>query len=262
LVTVSIIMTSYNKPEFVGKAIEGVLNQTFKDFELLLMDDNSNEETQKVIASYLQDKRIKYFRSNTRSITERVQKTRYCVLINEALNKVQGKYISYATDDNVYRPERLQKMVDYLDNHPEVQILYSASKIMHLDGKGEVLRTVERPAQKITWLAPCTIDHCSSVHRRTILPIIFEKWGSYWDENPEFYRIGDARFFWRLNHFWPFYPLNEVLDDNYITEMSLHSQLFAEKKNDFIRQLPPQRTCRELRAELREYLITSKGVTK
>ncbi|GFZ80727.1 hypothetical protein GCM10008018_27760 [Paenibacillus marchantiophytorum] len=46
-------MTSYNKPGFVGGAIQGVLNQTHEDFELLLMDDNSNEQTTSVIAAYL-----------------------------------------------------------------------------------------------------------------------------------------------------------------------------------------------------------------
>jgi len=247
LVKVSIIMTSYNKPKYVGKAIEGVLNQTFKDFELLLMDDNSNEETQKVIQPYLQDKRIKFFRSNVTSILERVQKIRYAVLINKALDKAQGRYISYATDDDVYRSERLEKMVDYLDNNSEVQIVYSTARFNYQDSNDQVKKIIIRLAEEIIWDAPCIVDHCSIMHRKAILPIIYEKWGSYWDENPEFYFLGDARFFWRLNHFWPFYPINEELDESYITELSLHYQLLNGKENTLIRLLPPQRTCRELR---------------
>lgn len=78
--------------------------------------------------------------------------------------------------------------------------------------------------------APCTIDHCSIMHRASVLPILEKRWNSYWDEDPQFYRIGDARFFWRLNHYWDFYPLDEILDINYITPHSIHAQLFAEEK--------------------------------
>ena len=245
-------MTSYNKPQFVGRVIESILNQTFTDFELFLMDDNSNEETQKVIKTYLQDTRIKYFRSGVKSVSERTNSIRYAVLINKALDMAAGKYITYATDDNIYRPERLYKMVNYLDNKPEVQIVYCACNNIVIDERGRIIKNSVLKANSITWVAPCITDHCTVMHRKSILPVIYEKWGSYWDENPEFYLIGDARFFWRLNHFWPFYPLNVVLNDNYITEQSLHYQLYTGGDEDnFAAMLPPQRTCKELRDYLR-----------
>lgn len=249
---VSIIMTSYNKPEYIGDAIQSILNQTFKDFELLLMDDNSNEATQKVIASFLSDSRIRYFRSSIKTIQERVEKTRYAVLINKALELAKGKYISYATDDNCYKPDRLEKMVNYLDKNPLVQIVYSGSRTVYLDKQGRITKEIVRPAEQISWLAPCAIDHCAIMHRAVILPIIKEVWGSYWDEDPQFYRLGDARFFWRLNHFWPFYPINEILDENKITPKSIHYQLLAKGKSRFTKLLPPQRTCQELREDLKK----------
>lgn len=252
-------MTSYNKPKFVGKAIEGVLNQTFTDFELLLMDDKSDEETQEVISPYLIDKRIKYFRSNIKDISERVKKIRYAALINEAITKAKGEFISYATDDNIYHPTRIEKMVQYLDRHPKANIVYSASKTSHIDKCDNIIKSIIRPASQVQWLASCVIDHCSIMHRKDILQVVYDKWGSYWDENPEFYRIGDARFFWRLNHFWSFYPINEELDDNYITENSIHYQLFAQERNKFVEQLPPQRTCKELREYLRLYRRSEKS---
>jgi glycosyltransferase involved in cell wall biosynthesis len=244
-------MTSYNKPEYVGKSIESILKQTLKDFELLLMDDNSNDETKKVIERYLKDKRIRYYCSDVKSISERAEKTRYAVLINKALSMVKGQYISYATDDNFYRPHRLEKMANTLESNPNIKIVYSGSNVLFLDQKGKVKKTMHRMAKSETWLAPCQIDHCSIMHRADILPVIYKKWDSYWDEDHQFYLIGDARFFWRLNHFWPFYPINEVLDDNYITEISLHRQISASKKNQLIKLLPEQRTCKELRDYLR-----------
>lgn len=244
---VSIIMTSYNKTKYVGRAIEGILNQSFKDFELLLMDDNSNEETQKVIKKYLKDCRVRIFRSQIKDISERVKKNRYAAQINKALTMVKGQYISYATDDNVYRPNRLKKMVQFLECSPDIKIVYSGSRVAYLDNNDQIKRTFERYAEAETWFAPCQIDHCSIMHRADILPIIYRYWGSYWDEDPQFYLLGDARFFWRLNHFWPFVPINEILDDNYITKISLHAQIETVEASPLIRELPIQRGCNELR---------------
>jgi len=251
LSTVSIILTSYNKPKFVGKAIEGILNQTYPDFELWLMDDNSNEETQQVIASYLNDQRIRYFRSNITEISERAKSIRYAVLINKALESCQGKYISYATDDNVYYPERLERMIHMLETNPEINIVYSSSKVVFLDKEDKLKNTMHRIAKSVTTVASCQVDHCSVMHRADILPVIYQRWGSYWDEDPQFYFIGDARFFWRLCHYWSFYPLSEILDDNYMTTESLHTQLKSQEENPLLQLLPEQRTCKELRDHLR-----------
>lgn len=87
---VTIVMTSYNKAAYVAKSIESILNQTLTDFEFYLMDDNSNEETLKVIEPYLKDKRIKFFRSDTETLQQRVEKVRYSALINQALAQAQG----------------------------------------------------------------------------------------------------------------------------------------------------------------------------
>ena len=54
-----------------------------------------------------------------------------------------------------------------------------------------------------------------------------------------------------MNHFYPFYPISEELDINYITDQSIHYQLFAAEKNEFVNSLPQQTTCRELRESLK-----------
>ena len=248
---VSVILTSFNKHEYIAKSIQAILDQTYQDFELFIMDDNSNSETLTVIEPFLSDKRVKFFKSNIQTMEERVEKTRYAVLINQALQLAEGEYVTYATDDNVYNRTRLEKMVGYLEQHPKVMVVYSASQTRYLNEMKEVTHSITRPARTISWLAPCMIDHCSVMHRRSILPQIKRVFGSYWDEDHQFYRIGDARFFWRINHFWAFYPINEVLDENYITPKSIHAQLFNDSPNQFSKLLPPQRTCKELRESLR-----------
>lgn len=248
---VSIILTSYNKHEYVGESIKSILDQTYEDLELFIMDDNSNEETLNNIKPFLNDHRVTFFKSETQTIDERVAKTRYAVLINEALEKIEGEYIAYATDDNVFHKEKIEKMVNYLDNNPNVQVVYSASQTDYINEKGEITNSIVRPAKAIQWLAPCVIDHCSIMHRKTILPVIQKTFNSIWDENPQFYKIGDARFFWKINHFWPFYPINEILDFNTITPKSIHAQIQNAQPNEFAKKLPSQRMCKELRDSLR-----------
>lgn len=248
---VSVILTSFNKHEYVGKAIQAILGQTFQDFELFIMDDNSNAETLAVIEPFLSDKRVKFFKSDIQTVEQRVEKTRYAVLINQALELAKGQYVTYATDDNVYDRRRLEKMVRYLDTHPKAMVVYSSSQTRYINEKGEVSHSIVRPAKTVSWLTPCMIDHCSVMHRMSILPQIKKTFGSNWDEDPQFYRLGDARFFWRIHHFWPFYPINEILDENYITPKSIHTQLFDATPNQFSKLLPPQRTCKELRESLR-----------
>ena len=248
---VTVILTSYNKQEYIASTIQSILDQTFHDFELFIMDDNSNKETISVIEPFLNDERVRFFRSDISTVEERVEKTRYAVLINQALELAEGDYVTYATDDNVYHNQKIEKMVEYLDQHPEAMVVYSASKTVHLNAEGDTTNQIIRPAKSITWLASCMTDHCSVMHRMAILPKIKETFESYWDENPHFYRIGDARFFWRINHFWPFFPINEILDFNYITPKSIHAQLFSENPNEFSKMLPAQRTCKELRDSIR-----------
>ncbi|MCR4371617.1 glycosyltransferase [Bacillus amyloliquefaciens] len=249
---VSVIMTSYNKSDYVARSIKSILSQTFTNFELFIMDDNSNEATLAEIRPFLTDDRVRFYQSDVSGVKERTEKTRYAALINQAIEMAEGEYVTYATDDNTYVPERLEKMVKELDEDPEKAVVYSSSKTYHLNQRKETVKETARPAERIVWNAPCAIDHCSVMHRFSVLEQVKSAFGSYWDESPAFYRIGDARFFWRVNHFYPFYPISEELDINYITDQSIHYQLFAAEKNEFVNSLPQQTTCRELRESLKK----------
>ncbi len=208
---VSIILTSYNRPKLVGKAIESVINQTMKDWELFVMDDASNEETANVIQSYLSDKRIHYFNSGVKD-EDRHKTTRYATLINQAISITKGKYLSYLTDDTVYLPNRLQIMTVYLDKHPSIDIVYSSQKVQILNEQLKIVSERKRNASRVLKKAANVVDHCSVMHTRRLAEKVFKKYKSYWDDNPECWHNGDAVFWMRLNEFQPFYPIPHVLD--------------------------------------------------
>ncbi|KAF1679925.1 glycosyltransferase family 2 protein [Bacillus sp. SKDU12] len=219
---VSIILTSYNKPDYLQKAIESVIKQTYALWELLIMDDHSNEETTAVIHRYLHDKRIRYQNSFIHP-AERLKTTRYATLINDALPFTDGDYISYLTDDTVYHPERLSRMVQTFSDKPEAQAVYSKQKVVHVNERGEEISHFYRNADAILDQAAFQVDHCSVMHRRSLLDRIQHKYGSYWDDDMKHWNHGDSIFWSRINNFAPFLPINEVLDTTYKTPDSFQN---------------------------------------
>lgn len=113
---VSVLMPVYNtKEEYLRQAIESILNQTFEDFEFIILNDGStNENIPKVILSY-KDKRIKFINnSNNHGLISS---------LNQCLDVAQGEYIAKMDSDDISLPKRLEKQVEYLDTHPEVGLV-------------------------------------------------------------------------------------------------------------------------------------------
>lgn len=216
---VSIILTCYNKPETVRKSIESVLNQTLKDWELFIMNDASNEHTTNIIKSYIGDKRIHYFNSHVNN-EDRHKTTRYATLINQAIALSKGKYISYLTDDSEYLPERLEVMSSYIDQHQEINVVYSEQIFCKLNENFEVVSESIRKTRGVLRKAANIVDHCSVMHTRQAIERVKAKYNSYWDDHPDHWHNADAVAWDRLNEFYSFYPIQKELDINNKTPYS------------------------------------------
>jgi glycosyltransferase involved in cell wall biosynthesis len=103
---VSVVIPTYNRAEFVPVAIKSVLDQTFKDFEIIVVDDGSDDNTEEVVAS-LTDHRIKYIRHAT---NKRISGAR-----NTGIKNSAADYIAFLDDDDRWLPEKLEKQVALLD---------------------------------------------------------------------------------------------------------------------------------------------------
>lgn len=110
---VSIVMATYMRAAMIGRAIESVRNQTFKEWELIIADDGSTDETQRVAAEWAKkDPRIVYARSE---VNEGISKN-----YNRAFALARGEYIAMIDDDDPWcDAEKLKKQVKFLDTHPE-----------------------------------------------------------------------------------------------------------------------------------------------
>ncbi len=110
---ITVIMPVYNAEKYVHEAIESILNQTYVDFEFLIFNDCSTDSSKQIIQSF-NDPRIR--------LIDSAVNTGYVKHLNDGLELAKGKYIARMDADDISRPDRFQKQVDFLDGHEEVGV--------------------------------------------------------------------------------------------------------------------------------------------
>ena len=103
---VSIIMPSYNTEKYIEDSINSVLNQTYQNWELLIVDDCSTDNTDEGVAKFLSDKRIRFFKNEKNSGA--------AVSRNKALREAKGKWIAFLDSDDLWTPEKLEKQIKFM----------------------------------------------------------------------------------------------------------------------------------------------------
>lgn len=131
---VSILMPMYNSEEFLRESIESVLNQTYTEIELIIVDDGSQDSSLEIVKSYNNDKIKLYKNSRNRGLPY----TR-----NRLLDLATGEYIALLDSDDIALPERIEKQVEFLEKNKDVDILGSSAIII---GK----YTIEKSCRVIT----------------------------------------------------------------------------------------------------------------
>ncbi len=121
---VSVIMPIYNAEKYVKGTIECILNQTYTDFELLLINDWPTDSTMEIIST-IQDPRIRMI---TNDRNRGIAYSR-----NRGLQEAKGEYIALMDDDDLAPNDRLQYEVDYLDAHPEIDVIGGGFRIIDGD---------------------------------------------------------------------------------------------------------------------------------
>lgn len=166
--TVSIIMGVYNCKDYsmLRKSVESVLQQTYEDYEFIICDDGSTNDTLKELEKIAQsDSRIKI-----------ISYDKNCGL-NHALNcclaESQGKYIARQDDDDISKPERLEKQVRFLDENPEYTIVGTCADVFDDKGIWGEYIVPEKP-QKDDFLWNSPFMHPTTMMRKAEL-----LWGGY-----------------------------------------------------------------------------------
>jgi spore maturation protein CgeD len=201
--TVTVILTSYNRDTLLRAAIESVLVQTFEDFELFIMDDDSdNPKTQEVLAEYEGVPGVLIYREKLNGAA-RFSRTGYAVNINKALAMAEGEFITYLTCDDIFYPDRLARMVAHLRAHPDHMVCYGVQRLARILPAGTIQPGGLRDEGPVVKSAACRIDHNSVMHRRECVELCGLP---LWPENPEVIGCADAGVWQKFEaQGWPFY---------------------------------------------------------
>jgi glycosyltransferase involved in cell wall biosynthesis len=122
---ISVVIPSYNHAGYIGKAIESVLSQSYSDFELIVVDDGSSDNSLEVLSSF-RDTRMKVFSQTNQGAHS---------AINRGLRAATGDYLAILNSDDLYHPLRLEKALDVLKSDQQVGLVGSYIEIIDQQGK-------------------------------------------------------------------------------------------------------------------------------
>ena len=106
---VSVIMPSYNTAKYIARSIRSVLDQDYRDLELLIVDDCSTDGTDEAVKPYLADTRIRYLKNEINSGAAQSR--------NRALREAKGKWIAFLDSDDLWKPDKLSKQIRFMEKN-------------------------------------------------------------------------------------------------------------------------------------------------
>ena len=136
---VSIIMPSYNTAKYIADSVNSVIKQTYKNWELIIVDDCSTDHTDEIVNEFLEDKRIKYLKNEKNSGA--------AISRNRALREAKGRWIAFLDSDDLWVPEKLEKQINFMK---ENKYSYSYSYYQEIDEEGKKLGIEIQGPKKIT----------------------------------------------------------------------------------------------------------------
>jgi len=119
---VSIIMATYNRANYLKRSIDSVLKQVYPDWELIIVDDGSQDESIKIIDEYLFGfENIRYLKHSNRKTP---------LTFNAGILASCGKFISFLGSDDEYKPAYLKERIEFMNQHPEVDLIHGGVEII------------------------------------------------------------------------------------------------------------------------------------
>lgn len=136
---VSVIIPSYNYGHYIGKTLDSVREQTFNNWECLIIDDGSTDDTREIVTPYLViDPRIKLIRQVNQGLA---------TARNTGIRKSRGRYIQFLDADDLLEDRKIECHVEVLETHPEVDIAYGSARYFKLENTSDLTFSMQEADQ-------------------------------------------------------------------------------------------------------------------
>ena len=127
---VSIVIPAYNAEKYIGRAIKSALNQTWRDVEIIVVDDGSTDRTAETIKSF-KDPRVRYIYQQNKDVG---------AARNYGIKESGGKYITFLDSDDEYLPQKVAKQTEFLEQNPEYQAVYCDTLQFYSDAPDKLFK--------------------------------------------------------------------------------------------------------------------------
>lgn len=158
----SVLMPVFNGERYLRESIESVLNQSFKEFEFLIIDDGSTDNSATIISSYDDPRIVRITNSKNLGLI---------ASLNLGLATARGKYVARQDADDISVRDRFVRQIQYLDRYPEIAVIGSAYQ--EIDATSKSIRTIHSLTNKldVLWhsLFQVPVAHCTSMFRRATI---------------------------------------------------------------------------------------------
>lgn len=152
---VSVITASYNAARFIGETIESVLNQTYIDLELIIVDDCSTDNTEEIVNKYIEkDDRIRFYKLESNSGA--------AVVRNTAIEKSKGRFVAFLDSDDIWDREKLEKQIKFMRNN-NCGFSFTSYRLMKENGQLTGKEVIAPVSMKYNQLLKNTIIGCLTV---------------------------------------------------------------------------------------------------
>lgn len=219
--TVSVVIPTYNRANLVSRAIQSVLNQTYQDFEIIVVDDASKDDT-KIVVNNFNDDRIIYVQHE---INKGGGASR-----NTGIKKAQGDYIGFLDDDDEWLPEKLEKqIIKFQHSSEKVGLVYSG--FFYVLEKNDKIMSEVYPSLSgnvyVELLKGCILGSPTPLIKKSS----FQKAGLFDEELPS---CQDWDMWIRISKYYEFDFVPEILAKHHVhgkqISVNLDSKVFARKK--------------------------------
>lgn len=161
MVKLSVVMPVHNGAPFLGQAIDSILGQTFTDFEFLILDDGSDDETPAILEEYAaKDARLRVVRGGRRGLV---------ATLNDGVERARSDIVARMDADDVSHPERLERQYRHMAGDPDMWVLGTQWDIIDASGKRSPMsKPMPTTAQDVARMMPrhCVVHHPTIVMRR------------------------------------------------------------------------------------------------
>jgi glycosyltransferase involved in cell wall biosynthesis len=204
---ISMVLPTYNQAHYLSFALEGLYEQTFKDFELIVVNDGSTDNTFQILESYSQKMDIVVINQENRGLPE---------ALNAGFSVAKGKYYSWTSSDNITLPTMLEVLNQALDSEPSVSVVYADWFFM--DEYGDVFFQYKTLDYDRHLLLYHNYVHCCFLFRKECM----DKVGGY---NPEYIYGEDWEFWIRVSRYFRMKHIPQTLYKYRIQTKSMTTEI-------------------------------------